>query len=350
MFRTRISHRRGFTLIELLVVIAIIAILIGLLLPAVQKVREAAARMQCSNNLKQMTLALHSYNDNNPYLPPSGASNNAPYGTGGGWGYSWRVFILPYIEQDPLFKQLSTAANGVGNPGWTGGTAPNRASDFLNGVRISVYRCPSTSLPERCPSGANGANIFISTYVGVTGADNGVINGFNDSRRFFNGTTACCGGTQMGGGILIPNGQVKLSAIPDGTSNTIAISEQGDQLVIDSNGTKVGWNSNSNHGWAIGQSGTGVPPASPGDGRPFGSTTIAFQINQKVFPSVPAPNGDCAFGICVNTSSRAPLNSTHSGGVNAAMLDGSVRFLSDSTSLDVLGRMSVRDDGLPTGN
>src|SRR5438067_9733632 len=122
---------QAFTLIELLVVIAIIAILIGLLLPAVQKVREAAARLECQNNLKQIGLACHSYHDANGGLPPGYLATAAYPDTYPGWG--WATFLLPYLEQDNLYKQLNLSA----------GVATEPAIRTV----VKLYLCPSDSVP-----------------------------------------------------------------------------------------------------------------------------------------------------------------------------------------------------------
>ena len=127
-------RRVAFTLIELLVVIAIIAVLIGLLLPAVQKVREAAARAKCSNNLKQIGLALHAYHDSNMAFAPGAACDYPPFGSGIGNenGSSWMVFILPYIEQNALFNQWQFKNKS----GWTN---PNNRA-LTTGLVLKSYQ------------------------------------------------------------------------------------------------------------------------------------------------------------------------------------------------------------------
>jgi len=146
MARIRFSLRRwrGFTLIELLVVIAIIAILIGLLLPAVQKVREAAARMSCSNNLKQVGIAIHSYHDSKNRMALNG-TNTGDYRDWTGW-----FQILPYVEQDNLFRLVT--ANGNGTPANTGSAQVQQAT-------IKAYLCPARSRLPFSTAGANSPGI-----------------------------------------------------------------------------------------------------------------------------------------------------------------------------------------------
>jgi prepilin-type N-terminal cleavage/methylation domain-containing protein/prepilin-type processing-associated H-X9-DG protein len=350
------AHRRqrGFTLIELLVVIAIIGILIALLVPAVQKVRAAAARAQCQNNLKQIGIALHAYHDNKKHLPPGGASQNPPWGTGGSWGFSWMVWILPYVEQDNFYKQLMAISNGLASPGWSG-TNPGPGT-VLSEVKIPVYRCPQSNLPEFARStNPGGQKWMVSDYTGNGGIGAQLIPGHTETRFANSPNPGCCFGTSCGSGILYPNSRVKITDITDGSSNVIMVSEQSEFIVIASPPTspvlgKGDFRSSSNHGWAIGASNTAIgerytaPAPAATDRRMFSTVCVVYNINQNTGHTY----GN-QFGLELNSPSSGPFNSAHGGGVNALMGDGRVVFLSDALSAAVLGRLCVRDESQPTG-
>ena len=267
-------HRRarahvGFTLIELLVVIAIIAILIGLLLPAVQKVREAAARMKCANNLHQIVLASHNYESSNGVLPPGGLFNqNGTNGTSAGWGSPFKgpmtgtlVFILPYIEQDAIYKSIPQmyVSDTSAAPPWAYSTQPASANDgnytapLLQSVpRIKAFECPAAEPKTpavdngglwgtidffypgyNCGSNFNASTTCIEYFYDLTSATDS--SGQNMAARQPGCTnyTSCAGGlghvTDVNRacypGIYYVNSKVTMSQIADGTSNTIAFGE-----------------------------------------------------------------------------------------------------------------------------
>ena len=289
--------RSAFTLIELLVVIAIIAILIGLLLPAVQKVREAAARMKCSNNLKQMALACHNYHDTNAVLPPGylyrGGNGKANYG--------WATLILPYMEQGNLYTQLDP----INTPLYTRYTASATAADKqLLQTKLTAYRCPSDTGPDLASSIKFGSTAFfdvaLSNYVGCAGASTGPSQNVDT------------------GGMFYGNSKLTLLSATDGTSNTVLNSER--RFRDDYAATWAGAGNNNN----IGNFATGRTLFR-------GSFTMNFNY--------------IAAGNEVNAGKG--WSSEHTGGVNVALADGSIRFLRDSTNKDaVLLPLCMRSDGL----
>ena len=292
--------RKAFTLIELLVVIAIIAILIGLLLPAVQKVREAASRMKCQNNLKQIGLALHNYHD---------ANGQFPVGAGVANGLSWRVYTLPYIEQDNIYKLFD-----LGPGTWNGGPnkeGPNKMVHALN--RIPIFNCPSLNditAANGSSTLGDGRKTFTSDYHGVAGPKG--TNPASGTAYQVQTTPSGQGGfaTQ---GILGRDTKTRFGSLTDGTSNTLMVGE-----------VSVRWNGNilasDGADWVRGVG--------------FGNGMASCRNVQN---AINTPyNGiynDISFG------------SQHVGGAQFVMGDGSVRFVQASIDLVVYKSTASMDGG-----
>jgi prepilin-type N-terminal cleavage/methylation domain-containing protein/prepilin-type processing-associated H-X9-DG protein len=311
-------HRRSaFTLIELLVVIAIIAILIGLLLPAVQKVREAAARMKCSNNLKQIGIAAHSYHDAYGRLPEAYTAAN---------GLSWHVNILPYIEQDNLYRLFDLVSPSINH------TAANRNNP--HGLRkIATYQCPSCPLTEQAfgaPNNTNGTSDLIppttgqpaaiAHYYGVNGP-----RGTNPSTgtAYATGTALHEGVPAATSGLFQRDAKVTMTSIPDGTSNTLMVAEMA--WVSPTYGTRY-------RSWVRG----GEEYAGIVTGRPsfvVSGRNVTNPINGIFTANLIVPYNDMPFG------------SMHTGGMNAGFGDGSVRFLRQSISMAEYRALASRDGG-----
>ncbi len=299
-------RRRGFTLIELLVVIAIIAILIALLVPAVQKVREAAARTQCQNNLKQLGLALHNHHDTFRKFPPGIMRNQGaptPPSPEPTRRYSWVTEVLPFIEQDNVQK-LFNYTNFNANRGLTGNNAK------VSWRVIPTFVCPSDPFKnepvDHSEAGANPPRDWALTCYGA-----------NAGRRSYRRAA------QTQDGPFVHNVFRRFADMTDGTSNIIFLGERNHRDVVFSSipGEDLaewGW-------WVFGAEGDVLLSA-------------AANINWLM----PAPPTQANYDLRINV-----FGSGHSQGANFALGDASVRFISDSLDLVTLQRLCMHQDGAP---
>jgi prepilin-type N-terminal cleavage/methylation domain-containing protein/prepilin-type processing-associated H-X9-DG protein len=284
--------RAAFTLIELLVVIAIIAILIGLLLPAVQKVREAAARIQCSNNLKQVGLAMHNYHDSNNRFPTANSPTfNSAF-----------TLILPFVEQDNI--------RNVYDVNISPSAAPNTT---VTSLPIKIYLCPSMRLP---PAPLAAYSTHYASYSACIGSNDAWLSPPDNGAIVRQNAT---------GGAIIDSGK-KITDISDGTTNTFLAGEMGFQLkdYYFSSGPYTGQLRGGNTSWA------------------FGYTSYTFGSTKVPFNTITAPTS-------VNDRLQT-FRSDHANGGNFLLCDGSVKFISNGIDPFTYTALGTRAGGEVLGN
>jgi len=330
--------RRGFTLVELLVVIAIIGVLIALLLPAVQQAREAARRMQCSNNLKQLALSLHTYHDTNGCFPISShlsPTNRKPA--------SWLVRVMPFLDQAGAYSQMTFSDTDFS------ATNIDRNWQVTQNLFMQTVRCPSNPMPatwtQSVPQAtqdlgapSDTAEYQMADYTGVAGDYNGSTPSFWNGYR---GRKDYCG-------IFVAlddfnDDTCSFRDVTDGASNTLAIGEQSDYFrYLDNNGEIQ----QADHRSWINEAGLfcGGGGGTKKQSRAYwkGVSSLRAGIN------VLAPGVNNPFGVgLLYTRARhhTPFVSAHPGGAMFAMADGSVRFVSEHTVFETLESMVDRSDG-----
>jgi prepilin-type N-terminal cleavage/methylation domain-containing protein/prepilin-type processing-associated H-X9-DG protein len=368
--------RGGFTLVELLVVIAIIGVLVALLLPAVQAAREAARRMQCGNNVKQLCLGLQNYHDTFLYLPYGArvrtrptAYNSATYGA------SWLCATLPFCEQRPLFDKIAAAdagnnqhyaqGNGTSNP-------PQGPRGQAHNAKIKYMLCPSSPLPEtqRLPS---NCTLVVPSYVGIMG---GAREWFNNSQTHVNsvhdtrgvagpygGTIANSGRGAFGNGMLPLNDSLTFAACTDGTANCMIVGEVSDwyyrnngtrenpaMSVGPTNSSAAGWISGTNLGLPNPRGATNPPIAIPQVGtipadRVFNLVTVNHSVGINNRRGTQDNHPDWGSQGIGRVGLNNPLTSGHPAGAMIGYLDGHVQLLTKQTATYVMKRLAIRDDG-----
>jgi prepilin-type N-terminal cleavage/methylation domain-containing protein/prepilin-type processing-associated H-X9-DG protein len=327
MLNGRSRRARAFTLIELLVVIAIIAILIGLLLPAVQKVREVAARMKCQNNLKQMGLAVHNYESSNGFFPPARSYPR---------NVTAQLLVLPYLEQSALQGLAGLDLNVASN--LNGDTSANGVT--CKAQIVPVFQCPSET-SQLLQSGSGTSNYFCNGGLNMNTSDGSVSGAFSMflPTAFPTGTTTKVNGWRA-----------KMGDFTDGTSNTALWSEIKRTASTTGGATNIliiqeftgTWNDLDPTGMAACTGFTSNFASYLGNEYWRGEVVWTSMYNHTL------PPNSTVRGNCTDTSfvkGHIPARSFHTGGVNVVACDGSVRFASNSVDPNAWRAFGTRAGG-----